>query len=324
MKPPNITESVHAPRSLVIAAFAAIYVFWGSTYIGIKFAIETIPPFLMAGSRFLVAGVLLYVVARLRSHEQPTLRQWRDAAIVGCLLLAVGNGSVTYVEQTVPTTIVALIISLTPVWMVVIDWLRGGPRPGVFIQAGLVLGILGVLFILAPARGEPLAGGHLVGAAILLAATFSWSYGSVWSRHAHKPKSPFLTVGMQMIAAGLALSLIGVGCGEVGRFDSAALSTKSVVAWVYLLIAGSLIGFTAYIWLLQVTTTARVATHSYVNPVIAVSLGVWLGKETLSSQAALGGALVVLAVVLILRAPKPGQRRDAIQPPALPASATEQ
>lgn len=322
MKVPSLTDPAQAPRSLVIAAFAAIYVFWGSTYIGIKFAIETIPPFLMAGSRFLLAGVLLYAVARLWSHERPTRRQWRDAAIVGCLLLAAGNGSVTYVEQTVPTIIVALIISLTPIWMVVIDWLRGGPRPGMFIQVGLVLGILGVLVILAPASGESPGGGNLMGIAILLAATLSWSYGSVWSRHADKPKSPLLTVGMQMIAAGLALLLIGLASGEASRFNPADFSTKSMLAWGYLLTAGSIIGFTAYIWLLQVTTTARVATHCYVNPVIAVALGVWLGKETLSGEAALGGALVVLAVVLILRAPKTVRRKDTIQPPALPTAAT--
>ena len=143
------------PRSLVIAAFAAIYVFWGSTFLSIRFAIETIPPFLMAGSRFLLAGLLLYGIACVRTRERPTLRQWRDAAVVGCLLLAIGNGSVTYVEQTLPSVIAALIISLTPVWMVVIDWLRGGPKPGGFTQLGLALGIAGVVFIAAPSSGEP-------------------------------------------------------------------------------------------------------------------------------------------------------------------------
>jgi len=315
---PVTGEHRSAPRSLVIVAFAAIYIFWGSTYLGIKFAIETIPPFLMAGSRFLLAGVLLYAFARWRSHERPTRQQWRDAAVVGCLLLAAGNGSVTYVEQTVPSTIVALIISLTPVWMVVIDWLRGGPRPGVFVQVGLALGILGVLFILAPAGGERLAADHLIGIAILLAATISWSYGSVWSRTADKPKSSFLMVGMQMTAAGVVLLLVGAARGEVGQVDPSTFSAKSMLAWAYLLVAGSIIGFTAYIWLLQVTTTARVATHCYVNPVIAVTLGVWLGKESLSGQAAMGGALVVLAVILILRAPKRLPASGAVQPPALP------
>lgn len=321
MNPPAPPEPRAAPRSLVIAAFAAIYVFWGSTYIGIRFAIETIPPFLMAGSRFLLAGVLLYGIARLRSREQPTPRQWRDAAVVGCLLLAVGNGSVTYVEQTLPTILAALLISLTPVWMVVIDWLRGGPKPGLFTQLGLALGIAGVAFIVVPANGDALAGGHLPGIVILLAATMSWAYGSVWSRHADKPASSFLTVGMQMIAAGVALLALGLGCGEASRFDPSSISSRSMWAWGYLFSAGSVIGFTAYIWLLQVTTTARVATHAYVNPVVAVLLGVWLGKETLSGNAAMGGLLIVLAVLLILRAPKHRVAVEAVHPPPLPGSA---
>lgn len=296
--------SAQPPRGLVIAAFAAIYLFWGSTYLGIRFAIETIPPFLMAGGRFLLAGLLLYGFARLKSHERPSLMQWRDAAVVGCLLLAVGNGSVTYVEQRLPSTLVALIIALTPVWMVVIDWWRGGARPSVPTLVGLALGIAGVVIIIAPRGDEPLAAGHLAGIAILLAATISWAYGSVWSRQADKPASALLLVGMQMTTAGLALLVLGLLSGESRGFDPGSISTKSILAWLYLLTAGSVIGFTAYVWLLQVTSTARVATHAYVNPVIAVVLGIFVGGETLSTHAAAGGALVVLAVVLILRVPK--------------------
>jgi len=198
---------------------------------------------------------------------------------------------------------------------------RGGPRPGVVTQFGLMLGLAGVAFIIAPRSGAPLAPGHLGGIAILLAATLSWAFSSVWSRNADKPSSSFLTVGMQMTAAGLALLLLGLLCGEAGRVSPAALSAKSLLAWFYLFSAGSVIGFTAYIWLLQTTTTARVATHAYVNPVIAVALGIWLGKETLSSHAAVGGAFVLMAVVLILRAPKPAIEESAVEPPALPVSA---
>jgi drug/metabolite transporter (DMT)-like permease len=314
----------------VIAAFAAIYVFWGSTFLGIRFAIETIPPFFMAGTRFLLAGVLLYVVARLRTRERPTILQWRDAAVVGCLLLAVANGSVTYVEQKLPTIVAALIISLSPVSMVLIEWLRGGPRPGLRTQVGLAFGILGVALIAAPSRGEPFAAGQLSGVLILLSATLCWAYGSVWSRHANKPSSPLLLVGMQMTAAGVALLMVGVLCGEGVSLDPASFSRKSMLAWLYLFTAGSLIGFTAYIWLLQVTSTARVATHSYVNPLIAVGLGVSLGKESLSSHAALGAALIVMAVLLILWAPRrtlsPArlQRRLTQSSPGPAAQALEQ
>jgi len=314
MSAPAVGGSRAAPRSLVIAAFAAIYVFWGSTYLGIRFAIETIPPFFMAGTRFLLAGVLIYGVARLRRAGRPTARQWAHAAVVGVLLLAVGNGSVTYVEQTVPTTVAALIISLTPIWIVLIDWLRGGPRPGLSTRAGLVLGLAGVAFIIGPSPDQPLSSSHPGGIAILLAATLSWAYGSVWSRHADKPDSAFLMVGMQMTAAGLVLLAAAWIVGEPARLDPASFSAKSVLAWIYLLTAGSLLGFTAYIWLLQVTSTARVATHAYVNPVIAVILGITLGDEILSGRAAMGGLFVVLAVVLILRVPKPRRGGPATVP----------
>lgn len=288
------------PRTLVVAAFAAVYLFWGSTFLGIKVAMETIPPFLMAGSRFFLAGVLLYGWARWRGAGRPTRRQWVHAAVVGCLLLGVGNGAVTYVEQTLPTIIAALIISTTPVWLVILDWLHGGPRPRALTLAGLLMGMAGVVCIAAASHThiqEPT--GHL-NVVILIAATLSWAYGSVWSRQADKPASPLLMVGMQMITAGLALTLVAVGFGEPRGLDPAAFSQRSILAWSYLLVAGSLIGFTAYIWLLQVTSTARVATHAYVNPVVAVILGIWLGNETLSTNAALGGGLVVVSIVLIL------------------------
>jgi drug/metabolite transporter (DMT)-like permease len=204
--------------------------------------------------------------------------------------------------------------------MVVMDWLRGGPKPGRLTQLGLALGIAGVAFIVAPAAENSPGGNPLPGVLILLAATLSWAYGSVWSRDADKPSSSFLTVGMQMTVAGAVLLMLGFACGEAGRFDPGLISARSLWAWLYLFGAGSIIGFTAYIWLLQVTATARVATHAYVNPVVAVLLGVWLGKETLSNHAAAGGLLIVLAVVLILRAPKTKVPGEAIQPPALPAS----
>jgi drug/metabolite transporter (DMT)-like permease len=305
----------------LVAAFAAVYLFWGSTFLGIKFAVETIPPFLMAGSRFFLAGFLLYAVARIRSREHPTPRQWAHAGVVGCLLLAVGNGSVTYVEQTLPSAIAALIISTTPVWMVLIDWRHGGPKPSALTLCGLLMGMIGVGTIAASASGAATDTVGLWNIGILVVATVAWSYGSVWSRRADKPKSPFLSVGMQMMVAGLALLIVGCAWGEPRELDPSALSRRSMLAWVYLLVAGSLIGFTAYFWLLQVTTTARVATHSYVNPAVAVALGVWLGQEALSGQVALGGILVILSVLLILRASRPLPRAEASRADVLLAGA---
>lgn len=317
------SDQSRAPRSLVIAAFAAIYLIWGSTYLGIRFAIETLPPFLMAGSRFLLAGIVLYALARIRSGIRPTGRQWRDASAVGVLLLAGGNGGVTWAEHTVPTVIAALLVAVTPLWMAIMDWLRpGGVRPKAGTFVGLAVGLAGVALIIAPTGSTLNHVGTPAGLAVLILASLCWAFGSVWSKHTDKPASPFLTVGMQMLAGGVALTLMGLASGETAGLNPANFSFKSIAAWAYLVLAGSFIGFTAYIWLLQVSTPARVGTYAYVNPVIAVTLGVTLGGETLSGNAILGAVLVVLAVILILRVPAGTPRRVATEPPALPGVAT--
>ena len=292
------------PRALVIAAFAAVYLIWGSTYLGIRFAIETVPPFLMAGHRFLLAGLFLYAVARLRGAAAPGTAECRDASVVGVLLLFMGNGGVTWSEQFVPSSIASLIVALVPLWIVTIDWLRPkGVRPVAITFGGLALGFAGIASIVAATRhdGERLAAP--AGLAVLMVASLSWAGGSVFSRHARKPASPLLMVGLQMIAGGLALLAAGSAANELDRFDWGAVSRKSLLAWIYLTAAGSVIGYTSYVWLLQVSTPARVATYAYVNPVIAVTLGCTLGGETLSPLMFLGAALVIAAVVLILRAP---------------------
>jgi len=305
------------PTSLVIAAFAAVYLMWGSTYLAIRFAIETLPPLVMGGVRFFVAGVILYVAARWFTGIRPTTRHWRDAAIVGCFLVVGGNGGVTLAERTVPSSVAALVVAITPLWMVLADWMRGGQRPGMISWLGLVLGLCGVVFIVAPTEAQPLQHGDVLGIVCLLGASVSWAYGSIWSRTASRPASPFLTVGMQMAAGGLALALVGVLRGELASFDVSAISTRSALAWLHLLVAGALIGFTAYVWLLQVSTPARVSTYAYVNPVIAVLLGVWLGKEPLAANTLTGAVLVVLSVIIILRAPARSRAQKALATPTI-------
>jgi drug/metabolite transporter (DMT)-like permease len=196
------------PLWLVLAAFGAVYVIWGSTYLGIHIAIQTMPPFLMAGGRFFIAGIFLYGVMRLRGAERPRAEHWRDAAIIGALLLLCGNGGVSWAQQTVPSGITALVVAATPLWIILIDWLRpAGRKPRGLVFAGLALGFAGVGLI---AASHDHLGQRIVsplGAGVLLFATLSWAAGSVFSRHASKPQDALLTIGMQMIAGGGAVLL---------------------------------------------------------------------------------------------------------------------
>ena len=297
------------PAWLVLAAFAAVYLIWGSTYLGIHIAIQSMPPLLMAGSRFFLAGLILYAIMRLRGAIRPTLLHWRDASIIGGLLLLGGNGGVSWAQQTVPTGIAALIVAATPMWMILIDWLRpAGNRPGPRVFAGLALGFAGVALI-AVSRDD--LGHRLVsvtGAGVLLLATLLWAFGSVFSRHARQPASPLLAIGMQMIAGGAALLLTGAACGETARLHPATFTHASIVAFVYLTFIGSLVGFTAYVWLLQVSTPARVSTYAFVNPLIAVLLGRLALDEPLPHRVLFAGALIIGAVILIiLRKPPAGK-----------------
>jgi drug/metabolite transporter (DMT)-like permease len=296
-----------ATTAQLVAAFAAVYVIWGSTYLGIRFAVETLPPFSMAGLRFLTAGAMLYGWARLRGAEKPTAPQWKAAAVVGALLLLGGNGLVSWAEQYVASGVAALLVTSTPLWMVLLDWARPGgvrPRPGVFI--GLALGFVGVVVLVGPgafAEGE--GGVDVLGALAVLGAALSWAVGSLYSRTAPRPASTLQGVGMQMLAGGAMLLAVGLALGE--RVEPAAVSARSWLALAYLVVFGALVGYTAYVWLLRHTTAAKASTYAYVNPVIAVLLGAWLADEALDARVGVAGALIVGAVALIttVRAQRP-------------------
>ena len=301
-----LTTNAHArtkktpPLWLIVAAFATVYVLWGSTYLGISIAIESIPPLLMGGARFFTAGIILYGVMRMRGAPRPKPGLWKNAAIVGAMLLLIGNGGLTWAEQTVPSNIAALIIASTPLWIIIFDWLRPqGRRPHGSVFAGLVLGFIGVGLIIASKDklGHNVA--EPVGAIVLLVAAICWAAGSVFSRHSEQSESALLAVAMQMIAGGALLLLAGTLAGEYQRFDFHSITTSSRIAFIYLLVCGSLIGFTAYVWLLQVSTPARVSTYAFVNPLIAVVLGRVFLNEVLPKSVLLAGALILAAVVLI-------------------------
>ena len=297
----NETSSITAPAWGVVAAFAAVYVIWGSTYLGIRYAVESIPPFLMAGTRNLAAGLLLYALARARRDAPPSLIEWRDATIAGGLMLALGNGGVTWAEQVIPSGVAALLVALTPVWMVLLDWLRpGGTRPRPFVVAGLMVGFLGVA-LLARGGGNHSSPAYDWGVAALMMASMGWACGSIFNRQARKPASPLLGVAMQMIAGGTLMLGFAVARGEGAQFSIDRVTWLSAVAWLYLTAAGSMVGYTAYVWLLHASTPARVATYAYVNPFIAVVLGCTIGHETFTHELFGAGALIITAVILIVR-----------------------
>jgi len=308
-------------RAKIITAFAAVYIVWGSTYLAIRFAVETIPPFIMAGTRFIVSGLILYAFVFWRGAERPTLAQWRSAAIVGTALLFLGNGGVSWAEQFVPSGITALIIAVTPVWFLIFDWWHRGVQPTVGGTLGLILGTLGVVLLIDPTN---LIGGQeidLVGAGALVVATMFWAGGSLYSRGSQLPANPFLATAMEMISGGVLCVLGGIAGGELSDFSLESVLPRSLFSLSYLIAFGSLVGFTAYIWLLRHVQPSMVATYAYVNPIIAVILGWLIAGEELGARIVLAAVVIVLAVALIttfsVRKPKtpPSMATKPLQPP---------
>jgi drug/metabolite transporter (DMT)-like permease len=292
--------AAHPSRFRILLAFAAIYTLWGSTYLAIKISIETIPPFLMASCRFLIAGLLLYGIARWRGAERPTPRHWRNAAVVGSLLFLAGNGALTWAELHVPSGLAALLLSIIPLWMVLLHHLELRRGLGSQLIIGLVLGLGGIALLVGPR--ELLGGGRVLpaGAGVLVAGSLCWAIGSLHSRSASMPKSALLTAAMEMLAGSAGLLLLGLFTGEARGFTAAAVSTRSVLAVAYLVGFGSLLGFTSYTWLLGVTSPARVATYAYVNPIIAIFVGWALGGESLTARVIIATVVIVSAVALII------------------------
>lgn len=285
-------------RLALLSALGAVYLIWGSTYLAIKFAIETLPPLLMAGARFVTAGALLYLWMRLRGASRPTLLHWANATIVGGCLLLGGNGGVVWAAQYVPSGITALIIATVPLWMVLLEWFRG-VRPGGGVIAGLLLGLAGIVLLIGPGEFRADREIHLWGAVVLLCAAFSWAAGSIYARRATLPSSALLATGMEMIMGGALQLLAGSLLGEWGRLELDSISWRSALSFIYLIIFGSWVGFSAYIWLLRVTTAAIASTYAYVNPVVAVFLGWALAGEAFSERTLLAATIIVVAVALI-------------------------
>jgi len=289
----------------IIVAFAALYLIWGSTYLGIRFAIETIPPFLMAGTRFLIAGLIMYAIAWSQGLGKSSWANWRTSLIIGACLLLGGNGGVTISEKYIDSGLAAVVVAVVPIYIVVIGWATGmAPRPTPIVWLGLVGGFVGVGILFGPAlRFSSSDGSHpAIGMSILLVSSFIWSTGSLYSRAAKHAASPFLTAAQQMICGGVLLLLTGVLTGELRRFYPESMSILSVASFAYLVIIGAVVGYTAYIWLLRHCDPAKVATYAYVNPIVAVLLGAVFAGETLSMRTLVAASLIIGSVALVITA----------------------
>src|SRR5438445_1240338 len=298
----------------IIVAFGALYLIWGSTYLGIRFAIETIPPFLMAGTRFLIAGLIMYAIAGSQGIGKSSWANWRTSLIIGACLLLGGNGGVTISEKYIDSGLAAVIVTIVPIYIVVLGWATGtASRPTAVVWLGLLGGFAGVGILLSPALRFSPNDVHrpAAGISILLVSCFLWSAGSLYSRKAKHAASPFLTAAQQMICGGLLLLLAGVVTGETRRLHPSSMSILSLASFAYLVIIGAVVGYTAYIWLLRHCDPAKVATYAYVNPIVAVLLGTLFAGETVTVRTLVAAALIIGSVALIITAQ---QLRARVEP----------
>ena len=287
-------------RLLVVLAFAAIYLVWGSTYLAIRVAVETLPAFLSAGARFIIAGGVMFAVLAARGMSAPSRAQWRHALVTGTLMLVGGNGLVVWAERTLSSGFTALLIALTPVWFALLDWLRPrGEQPQVKTIAGIIIGFAGVIVLLRARGSTADLGGEWPSALVIVIAGICWAGGSLYSKYSPNSASPWMNAAAQMICGGVGLLLVGAALGEPARTDWARISGRSLTALAYLIVFGSWIGFSAYVWLLKASTPARISTYAYVNPVIAVLLGWALLGENVTAGMLSGAAVILLGVAII-------------------------
>lgn len=298
------------------AGMLSIYVVWGSTYLAIQFAVETIPPFLMAATRNFTAGVILYTWRRLAGDPRPSLLHWRSAAIIGLLLLTGGNGLVSWAEQLVPSGVTSLLVGSVPLWIMLVDlvsgyYRQGGSRPGVLAVMGLVAGFGGIALLVGPGQLSGTGEVNLIGAGALLLGSLLWALGSVYNRGAKLPASPLLGTGMEMLAGGLGLFVVGTLAGEWPEVNLAGISSSSLFGLLYLIFFGSLVGFASYTWLLRVAPITLVSTYAYVNPVVALFLGALIASEVITGRMIIA-ALIILGSVALITVTR--TRRVASQP----------
>ncbi|MCC6243634.1 MAG: drug/metabolite exporter YedA [Gemmatimonadaceae bacterium] len=288
-----------ATRAQLVIGFLILYVVWGSTYLAIRWGVATIPPFVMGATRFLLAGASLYGYQRWRGAAAPTRVEWRNAAVVGAMLLFIGNGAVSWASKRVDSGIASLLVSTVPLWLVLCEVVQG-QRPSLLKWAGVALGLVGVGLLVLPLNGDwSQAAIDPIGALVLTLGSLSWTVGSLFSRTAQMAKPASMAIAMQMLVGGSLLLLLSLATGEWQRVDPAAITMTSVYSLLYLIVFGSLIGFSTYMWLLSVASPTAGGTYAYVNPVVAVLLGVLLAGERLPSQAVLAMCVIVGGVAMV-------------------------
>ena len=317
----------HPSRTALLLGFVTIYLVWGSTYLGIRIAVETLPPFLMAGARFLLAGALIAGFITFTRGFKAKPHHWRDNAVIGAFLLLGGNGLVSWAEQRIPSGIATLMVSIGPLFIVLLDWLvlavfkdgQRGTKPTRLIFVGLALGFLGLALLAGPNVMET-GVDHLDGLRVmaLIGACLFWSIGSLCTRYARDPAEPLTGAALQMICGGGWLLLVSLLTGEPFHFDVAAVSIRSMGAWAYLVVFGSLIGFTTFVWLMKHSTPAKVSTHVYVNLVVAVFLGWLVLHEPVSPRIFVAATVIIAGVALITLAKNKKPESNAVKQPAPP------
>jgi len=297
-----MSESHSSPSRLGLwAGFAAVYLIWGSTYLAIRYAIQTLPPFLMAGGRFFLSGLILVVFLAVRREPLPPRRDWRGAFLVGVLLLVGGNGSVVWAEQRVPSGVTAMLIACTPFWMILFDRLSGGL---LHLRARTVIamavGFFGVFLLIYPKEVGKFSAIPLLPALAIVGAGCWWSLGSILARHVRMPSSPWWTTTLQMLAGGIVLLVLGTLHGEWSRLDFSKVSRTSCLAWIYLVGFGSIVGYSSYLWILRHSTPTRVSTYAFVNPVVALFLGWALAGEAITPRTLVAAALILPSVLVLI------------------------
>lgn len=293
----------HTNPWMTSLCMASVYIFWGGTYLGMKFAVEQIPPFLMAAARFLIAGMLLYAIARITGVKRPTSREWLGTAPIGILLLVCGNGGIAWAEQYVPSGLAALLVATLPFWITLFNWLIWkGARPNFFVVAGLLLGFggIGVMVMYGQGIGQTRQDGKgILGIVVCLVAAMCWAFGSSWSRYTAKPSSPLMTSAVQMLSGGVVLAVMSGISGDLNGFHLMEITSRTLLSLGYLIFFGSIIAYNAYVWLLHNANLAMVSTYTYVNPIVAVFLGWAVAGEALDPILFVSAAMILPAVILI-------------------------
>ena len=295
-----MSSSIGALRAAPLAiwsALAAVYIIWGSTYLAIRFTVETAPPFLSAAARFVISGACLYLWRRLAGDPRPTREQWRNASIIGIFLLVGGNGGVVWAAQFIPSSLAALLVATVPLWMILFDAVRHGDKPNRAAFVGILIGFCGAALLVGWTADQASAE-HLHGAVAVLVASCLWAIGSIYGKTAKLPDSALVTTGIEMLVGGVVQIFVAYTFDEFAGFDLAAISFRSAWAWAYLTAIGP-VAFVAYAWLLRAAPIPLVATYSYVNPLVAIMLGYFLGNEILTPRILVAAGLIIGSVVLV-------------------------